>query len=572
MGNTRPGSPPLQPDWYRDAIIYEVNVRTFFDGNGDGVGDFEGLTAKLCYLKDLGVTALWLLPFYPSPLKDGGYDISDYMGVLPGCGTLDSFDRFLGASHDLGIRIITELVLNHTSDQHPWFQRSRRADPGSKWRDFYVWSDTTAKYGEARVIFRDFEKSNWTWDPLAQAYYWHRFFSHQPDLNHDSQYVRTEITKAVDFWLSRGVDGFRLDAAPFLFEREGTSCENLPETHQYLKALRSHIDSKFPGRVLLVEANQPAKQVASYFGSGDECHMAFHFNLALGLFKAVQSEDSAPIVEALRGTTRLPDSCQWAIFLRNHDELSLEQVGAKERAELFRAFARDLDTRVNLGIRRRLAPLLSNDRSKLELLNVLLFSLPGTPVIYYGDEVGMGDDCSLPDRDGIRTPMQWNGGPNGGFSGSDSGKLYPPPISDGLYGFKAVNVAAQLHDSSSLLAWMKRLIRASSGSAALRRGKFVLVPSNNRKILSFIRANGDEEVLVSVNLSGAAQEAILGLGGFRGSRPRDLLSEAALPRLGPSTLELGFRPYGYHLLSLEGGPGRGRRSASQTTKGIREVS
>ncbi|MEM2144075.1 MAG: maltose alpha-D-glucosyltransferase, partial [Candidatus Jordarchaeaceae archaeon] len=408
----------LQEDsfWYKDAIIYEVHVKSFFDSSGDGIGDFRGLIEKLDYLESLGITAIWLLPFYPSPLKDDGYDISDYFEIHPNYGTLNDFKEFLREAHKRGIRVIIELILNHTSDQHLWFQRSRRAKPGSPWRDFYVWSETQEKYKEARIIFKDFENSNWAWDPVAKAYYWHRFYSHQPDLNYDNPRVHEAIFHVIDFWLEMGVDGLRLDAIPYLYEREGTNCENLPETFEFLEKLRTHIDSKFKNRILLAEANQWPEDAVAYFGEGNRCHMAFHFPLMPRFFMAVQMEDRFPIIDIIEQTPLIPESCQWTLFLRNHDELTLEMVTDEERDYMFRIYASDPKARINLGIRRRLAPLLDNDRRKIELMNVLLFSFPGTPIIYYGDEIGMGDNYYLGDRNGVRTPMQWSPDRNAGFS------------------------------------------------------------------------------------------------------------------------------------------------------------
>ena len=446
--------------WYKNAIIYEVHVRAFADSNADGIGDFRGLTQHLDYLHDLGVTAIWVLPFYPSPLKDDGYDIADYYSINPIYGTLNDFKTFLREAHHRGLRVITELVINHTSDQHPWFQRSRRAKPGSPWRDFYVWNDTPDKYKDARIIFRDFEPSNWSLDPVAQRYYWHRFYSHQPDLNFDHPEVHKEVQDVLDFWLDMGVDGVRLDAIPYLYEREGTSCENLPETHEFLKALRRHVDDNFPNRMLLAEANQWPEDAVSYFGaaSGDECHMAFHFPLMPRLFMAVRMEDRIPIVDIVEQTPAIPETSQWALFLRNHDELTLEMVTDEERDYMYRVYANDAKARINLGIRRRLAPLLGNDRKKIELLNLLLFSLPGTPVLYYGDEIGMGENIFLGDRNGVRTPMQWSSDKNAGFSRATPQALYLPVILDPEYHYETVNVEAQQRNPHSLLWWIKRAI------------------------------------------------------------------------------------------------------------------
>ena len=430
------------PLWYKDAIIYELHVRAFYDSNANGVGDFRGLTQKLDYLQDLGVTALWLLPFCPSPLKDDGYDMADYTDVHPLYGTLADFEFFLREAHQRGIRVITELALNHTSDQHPWFQRARHAKPGSPWRDFYVWSDTPEKYQDARIIFKDFEPSNWAWDPVAKSYYWHRFYSHQPDLNYDNPRVRKEILKAVDFWFDLGVDGLRLDAVPYLYEHEGTNCENLTETHVFLRELRSHVEQKFPNRLFLAEANQWPEDAAAYFGQGDECHMNFHFPLMPRLFMGIHTEDRFPIIDILEQTPVIPDNCQWGVFLRNHDELTLEMVTDEERDYMYRVYAHDPQMRINLGIRRRLAPLLGNHRRRIELMNGLLFSLPGSPILYYGDEIGMGDNVYLGDRNGVRTPMQWSSDRNAGFSRANPQKLYLPIIIDPEYHYEAVNVEA----------------------------------------------------------------------------------------------------------------------------------
>src|SRR5579885_2591837 len=478
----RSGLANSDPLWYKDALLYELHVRAFSDSNEDGMGDFRGLTQKLDYLQDLGVTAIWLLPFSPSPWRDDGYDIADYTDVHPAYGTLRDFQHFLREAHRRGLRVITEIVVNHTSDQHPWFQRARRSPPGSRWRDFYVWSDRPDKYKDARIIFKDFETSNWAWDPVANAYYWHRFYSHQPDLNFDSPYVRQAVKEIADFWLDMGVDGFRLDAIPYLYEREGTNCENLPETHQYLRELRQHIDSKYPGRMLLAEANQWPEDAIAYFGAGDECNMAFHFPLMPRLFMAIRMEDRFPILEIMEQTPAIPPNCQWAIFLRNHDELTLEMVTDDERDYMYRVYAHDRQMRINLGIRRRLAPLLGNDRRRIELMNALLFSMPGTPVLYYGDEIGMGDNIYLGDRNGVRTPMQWSADRNAGFSRANPQKLYLPIIIDPEYHYEAVNVEAQLASPSSLLTWMRRMIAVRNSTRAFSRGTVEFLYPENRKI------------------------------------------------------------------------------------------
>ena len=476
-----------QPDWYKDALIYEVHVRAFQDSNGDGIGDFRGLISRLDYIHDLGVTAIWLLPFYPSPLRDDGYDTADYRQIHPSYGTLRDFRAFLRAAHDRGLRVITELVLNHTSDQHPWFQRARRARPGSKARDFYVWNDTPDKYTDARIIFKDFETSNWTWDPVAEAYFWHRFYSHQPDLNFENPEVQKALFRIVDYWLEMGVDGLRLDAVPYLFEREGTNCENLPETHRALRELRAHIDEKFEDRMLLAEANQWPEEAVDYFGDGDECHMAFHFPVMPRMFMAIRQEDRFPIIDILTETPAIPESSQWAIFLRNHDELTLEMVTDEERDYMYRVYADDPQARINLGIRHRLAPLLGNDRRLIEMMNGLLLSLPGTPVIYYGDEIGMGDNIYLGDRDGVRTPMQWSQDRNAGFSAGNPQKLYLPVVIDPEYHASAVNVESQQANPQSLLWWMRRLIALRKRHDAFGRGEIEFLLPENRKVLTFLR-------------------------------------------------------------------------------------
>src|SRR5258706_2158971 len=508
---------PLEADplWYKDAIIYEVHVRSFYDSVDDGMGDFAGLTEKLDYIQDLGVTAIWLLPFGPSPWRDDGYDIADYTDVHPVYGTLNDFKNFLEEAHRRGLRVITELVLNHTSDQHVWFQRSRRAEPGSHWRNFYVWSDTPEKYKEARIIFKDFEPSNWSWDPVAKAYYWHRFFSHQPDLNFDYPPVAEALTQAMEFWLDMGVDGLRLDAVPYLFEREGTNCENLPETHQFLKDLRTHLDSKSTDRMILAEANEWPEDAIEYFGDGDECHMAFHFPVMPRLFMALRMEDRHPITDILRLTPPIPPDCQWAMFLRNHDELTLEMVTDEERDYMYRVYAEDQSARINLGIRRRLAPLLGNDRRRMELMNALLFSLPGTPVIYYGDEIGMGDNFYLGDRNGVRTPMQWSADRNAGFSRANPQRLYLPVIIDPEYHYEAINAETQQNNPHSLLWWMKRMLALRRQTHAFGRGTLEFLYPDNRRVLAFVRSYENEHVLVIANLSRFAQSVELDLSKFQ---------------------------------------------------------
>jgi maltose alpha-D-glucosyltransferase/alpha-amylase len=528
-------------DWYKDAIIYELRVRSFFDSNADGIGDLRGLTQKLDYLKDLGVSALWLLPLYPSPLKDDGYDIADYFGVHPAVGNLQDFRAFLAEAHARDLKVITELVLNHTSDQHPWFERARRAPAGSRERDFYVWTDDPSKWRQARIIFQDYETSNWSWDPVAKAYYWHRFFSHQPDLNFDSPDVQEAMFGVLDFWFALGVDGLRLDAVPYLYEREGTTCENLPETHGFLRRLRAHVDAKFDGRMLLAEANQWPEDAVAYFGAGDECHMAFHFPIMPRLFMALRMEDSYPISDILEQTPAIPESCQWALFLRNHDELTLEMVTDEERDYMVERYAADRQTRINLGIRRRLAPLLDNDRRRIELMQLLLLSLPGTPVLYYGDEIGMGDNAYLGDRDGVRTPMQWSPDRNGGFSRANPQQLILPTIIDPEYSYATVNVEVQSANPSSLLWWTKRMIALRKRHPAFGRGQLQLLAPENRKVLAFLRRYEGETLLIVVNLSRFPQWVELELGEFAGTVPVELLGNGAFPPIEarPYRLTLG---------------------------------
>ncbi|MEW6429902.1 MAG: maltose alpha-D-glucosyltransferase [Myxococcota bacterium] len=536
--------------WYKDAIIYELHVRAFADSNGDGIGDFAGLTEKLDYLKDLGITALWLLPFYPSPLRDGGYDIADYYGVHPDYGTKEDFLRFLEAAHARDLKVITELVINHTSSDHPWFQRARRAKPGSVERDFYVWSETPEKYQGARIIFRDFETSNWTWDGVARANYWHRFYSHQPDLNFDNPAVHQALFDVVDHWMELGVDGVRLDAIPYLYEREGTTCENLPETHAFLKQLRAHVDSKFKNRMLLAEANQWPADAAAYFGDGDECHMNFHFPLMPRLFMAVNLEDSFPIVDILNQTPEIPPTCQWATFLRNHDELTLEMVTEEDRDSMYRSYASEHRARINLGIRRRLAPLLGG-RRRIELLNAILFSLPGTPVLYYGDEIGMGDNIYLGDRDGVRTPMQWNSDRNGGFSRANPQRLYLPIVVDPQYHFEAVNVEAQQANPASLLWWMKYLIHARKRTHLFSRGTLRFVDHDNPRVLAFVREHDGQRVLFVANLSRFPQHATLLLGEYQGQEPVELFGRGRFPRIEAERWGVSLGPYDYFWFELK---------------------
>jgi maltose alpha-D-glucosyltransferase / alpha-amylase len=543
------------PQWYKDAIIYELRVRSFYDGNSDGIGDFPGLTSKLDYLHDLGVTALWLLPFYPSPLRDDGYDIADYTAVHPEMGTMDDFRSFLEEAHRRGLKVITELVLNHTSDQHPWFQRARRAPPGSSERNFYVWSDTPERYREARIIFQDFEPSNWSWDPVARAYFWHRFYAHQPDLNFENPDVQDALLRVVDFWFATGVDGLRLDAVPYLYEQEGTNCENLPQTHAFLRRLRAHVDGRFEARMLLAEANQWPEDAAAYFGQGDECQMNFHFPLMPRMYMAIHMEDRFPILDIMAQTPRIDPRCQWALFLRNHDELTLEMVTDEERDYMYRAYAHDQAMRINLGIRRRLAPLCENDRLTMELLGGLLFSMPGTPVIYYGDEIGMGDNVFLGDRNGVRTPMQWSSDRNGGFSRANPQRLILPVIIDPEYHYESVNVEAQQNTPRSLLWWNKRLITLRKQYQAFGRGTIEFLSPANHRVLAFVREWQEEIVLVVANLSRFAQHVELDLSRWRGMRPRELYGHTRFPPIGELPYLLTMGGHGFYWFALERPPG-----------------
>jgi len=538
------------PTWYKDAIIYEVHLRAFKDSNGDGIGDWNGLTESLEYLQDLGITAIWILPFYPSPLRDGGYDIAEYTGIHEAYGTLRDFRRFMAEAHRRGLRVITELVLNHTSSDHAWFQRARRARPHSKWRNFYVWSDDQARYADARIIFKDYETSNWAWDPIAKSYYWHRFYSHQPDLNFENPDVQNALFDVVDFWCDLGVDGLRLDAVPYLFEREGTNCENLPETHAFLKTLRAHIDKKWSSRMLLAEANQWPVDAAAYFGAGDECHMNFHFPLMPRMFMAVELEDSFPIVNILNQTPQLAENCQWATFLRNHDELTLEMVTEEDRDYMVQAYAQDRNARINLGIRRRLAPLLKV-RSKIELMNVLLMSLPGTPVLYYGDEIGMGDNIYLGDRDGVRTPMQWSADANAGFSRAKPQQLYLPVIIDAEFHYQAVNVETQQRNTSSLLWWMKRLLALRKQFKVFGRGTLEFLRPDNARVIAFLREYQGTTILVVGNLSRFAQFVELDLSRYRGQSPTELWGRTRFPPIGEAPYGLSLGPHGYYFFLLE---------------------
>lgn len=545
-------STDAEQSWFKDAVLYEVRLRSFFDADDDGIGDFRGLTEKLDYLVDLGINTIWLLPFYPSPLKDDGYDIANYVAVHPALGTLKDFKAFLKAAHQRNLRVVTELVLNHTSDQHPWFQRARRAPAGSRYRDFYVWTDDPSRYADARIIFQDFEASNWTWDPVAKAYFWHRFYSNQPDLNFDNPEVERAMLGVVDFWFELGVDGLRLDAVPYLYEREGTNCENLSETHAFLRKLRKHVDRKFKNKMLLAEANQWPEDAVAYFGNGDECHMCFHFPIMPRLFMALRMEDYYPIADILEQTPAIPESCQWAVFLRNHDELTLEMVTDEERDYMVDAYAADRTARINLGIRRRLAPLLENNRRRIELMNGLLFSLPGTPVLYYGDEVGMGDNVYLGDRDGVRTPMQWSGDRNAGFSRANPQKLVLPPVQDPEYHYSAVNVEAQQGNESSLLWWTKRIISLRKQFRAFGRGSFEALNSSNRRVLAFLRRYQDECVLVVANLSRFAQYVELDLREFAGIRPRELFGNVEFPEIGQWPYLIMTGAHGFFWFSLGG--------------------
>lgn len=546
---SQPAKPSKNTEWYKDAIIYELNVRAFYDSNADGIGDLKGVTLKLDYLKELGVSALWLLPFFPSPFRDGGYDISNYVDVDPTLGTLADFNELAKGAHERGIKVIIELVLNHTSNQHEWFKQSRISTSGSEERDLYVWSKDSHKYEEARIIFKDFETSNWSYDQLAKAYYWHRFYSHQPDLNYDSPLTRKKIFDVVSFWLGLGADGLRLDAVPYLFEREGTNCENLPETHSFLSDLRAHIDSSYADRMLLAEANQWPDDAIAYFGKGDECQMAFNFGLMPRMFLSIQMEDRFPILEILKQTPSIPENCQWALFLRNHDELTLEMVTDEERDYMYRAYTKDKSAKINLGIRFRFAHLMENDRRKIELMNLLMFTLPGTPVVYYGDEILMGDNASLGDRDGVRTPMQWNGRKNGGFSKASKKKLFLPLVEQPEYRYDLVNVDDQLRNLSSHLWWMKRLMVMRSRFKVFGRGRIRFFEPNNMAIFAFVRQYQNEEILVAVNFSKFPQITQLELGDFEGRTLLDMFGGSEFPQI-RAKLPLSFGPYGYYVFSM----------------------
>jgi maltose alpha-D-glucosyltransferase/alpha-amylase len=538
-----------EPEWFKTAVFYEALTRGFCDANGDGSGDLLGLTERVDYLEWLGVDCVWLLPIFDSPLRDGGYDIRDYYRVLPEFGTVEDVADLLQRLHSRGIRLISDMVMNHTSDQHPWFQEARQ--PGSAKRDWYVWSDTSERYGDARIIFTDSEQSNWTWDPVAGAYYWHRFFSHQPDLNYDNPEVQEAMLDVVRFWLELGFDGLRLDAVPYLYQREGTSCENLPETHAYLRRVRKVVDDEFTDRVLLAEANQWPDDVVEYFGDGDECHMAFHFPVMPRMFMAVRREEARPIVEAMESTPHIPDNCQWGIFLRNHDELTLETVGDEERDYMYAEYARDPRMRANVGIRRRLAPLLDNNRDTIELFYALLLSLPGSPVLYYGDEIGMGDNIFLGDRDGVRTPMQWSGDRNAGFSRADFAQLYLPLNMDPVYGYQAVNVEAQQRNPSSLLHWVRNLLRVRRQHPVFGTGGFQALPTSNPKVLAFLRIGQEQAMLVVANMANTAQPVQLDLARYAGRVPVELVGGAAFPPIGELAYLLTLAPHGFYWFGLQ---------------------
>jgi maltose alpha-D-glucosyltransferase / alpha-amylase len=537
------------PLWFKRAVFYEVYVRGFYDGDADGSGDFVGLSEKLDFLQWLGVDCIWLLPMYSSPLRDGGYDIADFFTIHPDYGTVEDFTRFVESAHERGIRVIADLVMNHTSADHPWFQESR-SSPDSPKRDWYVWADSNDGYPDARVIFVDAEASNWTWDPVAGRYYWHRFFSHQPDLNYDNPEVQEAMLDVLRFWLDLGIDGFRLDAVPYLFEREGTNCENLPETHEYLRGVRREIDAGYPDRVLLAEANQWPADVVEYFGDGDECHMAFHFPVMPRMFMSLRREDATPILEILRQTPHIPDSTQWGLFLRNHDELTLEMVTDEERDYMYAEYAKDPRMKLNLGIRRRLAPLLDNGRGEIELMTAILFSLPGSPVLYYGDEIGMGDNVYLGDRDGVRTPMHWTGDRNGGFSRADFAQLYLPPLMDPVYGYQAVNIEAQLRTPTSLLRWLHRFIALRKQHPVFGLGTYEALVPDNAKIFAHVRRYEGDIVLCVHNLARSAQPVELDLGEFAGMVPVEMFGRTRFPRIGELPYLLTFSPRGFFWFQL----------------------
>lgn len=539
------------PLWYKDVVMYQLHVKTFFDSNDDGYGDFPGLTQKLDYIQDLGVDCIWLLPFYPSPLKDDGYDISDYTAINPLYGAMQDFRTFIKQAHKRGIRVITELVINHTSDQHKWFQEAQRAPKRSKKRSWYVWSDDKTRFKDARIIFLDTEKSNWTWDEQAGQFYWHRFFHHQPDLNYDNPEVRKAILRVMRFWLAIGVDGFRLDAIPYLVEREGTNCENLPETHAVIKELRQQLDREYKNKLFLAEANQWPDDVIQYFGNKDECHMAYHFPLMPRIFMAVHQENYDPIVDIMSKTPVIPFECQWAIFLRNHDELTLEMVTEEERDYMYRAYAEHEKMRINLGIRRRLAPLLDNSIPQIKLLKSILFSMPGTPIIYYGDEMGMGDNIYLGDRYGVRTPMQWNIDRNGGFSKAQFASLYSAPLMDPIWGYQALNVESQLLNKSSLLHWMRKIIKLRQQNQVFGRGIIEFLKPPNKKILAYIRSYNEEHVLCMANLSRHPQYTQLDLSRFSGFTPVEMFGLSPFHPIGNEPYVVTFGPHSFYWLLLK---------------------
>ena len=542
------------PLWFKRAVFYEIHLRGFFDANADGSGDFRGLTEKLDYLQWLGIDVIWLLPMYSSPLRDGGYDIADYRLVHADYGTMEDVQAFIDAAHERGIRVIADLVMNHTSSDHEWFQRSRKAPPGSPERDWYVWSDTVHKYEDARIIFTDTETSNWTWDEEAGAYYWHRFFAHQPDLNFDNPEVQEAMLDALRFWLELGLDGFRLDAVPYLYERDGTNGENLPETHDFLKKVRTTVDAEYPDRVLLAEANQWPEDVVEYFGDGDECHMAFHFPVMPRMFMAHRREEATPIYEILERTPPIPDNCQWGLFLRNHDELTLEMVTDEERDYMYAEYAKDPRMKINVGIRRRLAPLLDGGRGEMELMHAILFSLPGSPVLYYGDEIAMGDNVFLGDRDGVRTPMQWTGDRNGGFSRADFAQLYAPPLMDPVYGYQAVNVEAQLRTPTSFLRWLKRFIALRKEHPVFGLGTYEPLEPSNPKIFAHVRRYEDDIALCVHNLARSAQAVELDLSEFRGRHPEEMFGRTRFPKLGELPYLLTLAPRGFFWFLLREDP------------------
>ncbi len=538
------------PLWFKRAVFYEIHIRGFFDGNGDGYGDFRGLIDKLDYLQWLGIDCIWLLPMYPSPLKDGGYDVAQFTGIHPDFGTTEDFRLFVDEAHQRGMRVIADFVMNHTSSDHPWFQRARAAPAGSPERDWYVWSETVHRYEDARIIFVDSEQSNWTWDEQAGAYYWHRFFSHQPDLNFENTEVQDAMIEVLRFWLDLGIDGFRLDAIPYLFEEEGTNCENLPETHAFLRRVRREVDENYSDRVLLAEANQWPEDVVEYYGDGDECHMCFHFPVMPRMFMSLRREDATPMLEILDRTPAIPANCQWGLFLRNHDELTLEMVTDEERDYMYAEYAKDPRMKINVGIRRRLAPLLDNGRDEIELLNAILFSLPGSPVLYYGDEIGLGDNLYLGDRDGVRTPMQWTGDRNGGFSRADFAALYAPPLMDPVYGYQAVNVEAQLRTPSSLLRWMRKFIALRKEHPVFGLGSYEPLRPQNTKIFAHIRRHEDDTVLCVHNMARSAQAVELDLSEFAGRHPVEMLGRSTFPRIGALRYLLTLAPRGFFWFQL----------------------